>query len=168
MDALPLSVGQQSLWLMHRLAPDSAAYNDADAMTLTPVPDVAVLRRAVTALVERHDLLGSRFVETDDTVVRVLCPPGSVRLDVRDVPRATDPELLALSRQIGTAPLRLTETGPLRVVLLRRSTDAALVVVTHHIASDALSQRIIWRDLAEAYRAGAVDSEPGWPALTAT
>jgi hypothetical protein len=167
-DALPLSVGQQSLWLMHQLAPDSAAYNDVDAMRLAPVLDVAVLQRAVTALVERHDLLRPRFVETEDRVVRVLCPPGSVRVDVRDVPRATDSELLALSRQIGTAPFPLTETGPLRVVLLRRSTDAALVVATHHIASDALSQRIIWRDLAEAYRAGAVDSEPGWPALSAT
>jgi hypothetical protein len=87
---------------------------------------------------------------------------------VRDVPDATDERLLALAREVSTQPFRLEESGPFRAVLLRRAADATLVVATHHIASDALSQRIIWSDLAAAYRAFAAGAEPEWPELTAT
>jgi len=163
-----LSIGQQELWLLYRLAPDSAAYNDADAATFTPGLDVDALRHAVAAVVARHDILRSRFLELDDQVVRVVEEPGFVGVDVRDVRAAGDAQLLALARQVAAEPFQLSEAGPLRLVLLRRDTDCALVAVTHHIATDAHSQRIVWRDLAEAYRARVLGVEPQWPPLRTT
>ncbi|HEY0636886.1 MAG TPA: condensation domain-containing protein, partial [Pseudonocardiaceae bacterium] len=72
-DIRPLSVGQQSLWLLHAATPDSPAYNDAAAVTVDPPPDAAALAAAVTALLRRHDLLRSRFVaDPAEGAVRVV------------------------------------------------------------------------------------------------
>ena len=165
---LDLSVGQQALWLQYRLAPDSAAYNDAGALLLRPRPDVAALNRAVRAVLDRHDLLRSRFVEHAGQPGRVVDAPGRSVLQVRDVAGVDDRALHAMARQVCTAPFRLDADGPFRVVLLRREADAVLVVVTHHIATDAQSQRIVWRDLMAAYRSTVHGTPTQWPQLTAT
>jgi hypothetical protein len=41
-----------------------------------------------------------------------------------------------------------------------------LLVITHHIATDAISQWLLWRDLLAAYEAYAVGKEPGWAPVT--
>lgn len=165
-EAKQLSVGQRALWLLHTLAPDSAAYNDAGAVLFTPGLDLAVLERAAAALVERHELLRTRFVEVDGRPTRVPMAPGPVGIDVRDVPDLTDAELTELAGSLAKRPFDLAGSGPFRMHLLRRATDAALVLAAHHIATDAYSLHIMWRDLIEAYRADTAGQEPQWPALT--
>uniref|UniRef100_UPI001A9551A7 condensation domain-containing protein n=1 Tax=Actinomadura roseirufa TaxID=2094049 RepID=UPI001A9551A7 len=153
---LPLSVGQQSLWTLYRIAPDSAAYNDADALAFTPPPDEPALRAALRDLLSRHDLLRSRFHDGAGEAVRGVGEPDLAELEVRDVPGGDDDPRTALRaavRAVAAEPLDLARRGPLRAVLLRRSADAVLVLVCHHIAGDATSQRILWRDLLELYRA---------------
>ncbi|WP_018350837.1 condensation domain-containing protein [Longispora albida] len=163
-----LSAGQQSLWLLYKLAPGSAAYNEANAVRFTPAPRTGELARAVAAVAERHDLLRSVFTDSDDGAVRVIGGTELVTLEISDVPEAADEELAELARQAGARPLRLEETGPFRAVLFRRAADAVLVIATHHIATDALSQRLIWRDVIEAYRAFTAGELPQWPDLPAT
>ena len=53
----PLSVGQQALWSLYQMAPESAAYNIAYAMRLRLPLDVPTLQRALQALVQRHPAL---------------------------------------------------------------------------------------------------------------
>ncbi|MCM0678865.1 condensation domain-containing protein, partial [Micromonospora phytophila] len=64
-DTAGLSMGQESLWLLHTLAPESAAYNLAGGARMTPVPHLPALARAVRALTVRHDGLRSVFTEVD-------------------------------------------------------------------------------------------------------
>ncbi|MBV9447426.1 MAG: hypothetical protein JO345_16210 [Streptosporangiaceae bacterium] len=165
--ARELSACQQSLWLLHKLAPASAAYNDGDAARISPAPDEAALRQAVRAVAARHDMLRSLFTDASGAPVRLVCDPDLVELDVREVPAVTDDELYALARQAVAAPFRLAESGPFRVVLLHRGRDAVLVIAAHHIATDAASQYLIWRDIFDAYQAFATGREPDWPALPA-
>lgn len=146
-----LSVGQESLWLLYRMAPDSAAYNDVGAVLFTPAPDLDALTRAVTAVMDRHEVLRSRFVEIGDQTVRVPMPRGSARLELREVPGVSDGELSDLAVQEARRPFELESGGPFRALLLRRETDAALVLCVHHIATDAYSVHLVWRDLTEAY-----------------
>ncbi|WP_034263765.1 condensation domain-containing protein [Actinospica robiniae] len=163
-----LSVGQQALWLLHRTAPESSAYNDAGAVLFNPAPRPDVLERAVEALVGRHELLRSRFVDLEDRPVRVVHPAGPVRIEQRQVPGLDDVELVASARDLARSPFRLSDEEPFRVFVLHREQDAAVVVAAHHIATDAYSMHLIWRDLLEAYRAYDVESEPDWPELTGT
>ncbi|WP_165975324.1 condensation domain-containing protein [Actinomadura rubrisoli] len=167
---LALSVGQESLWTLYRVAPDSAAYNDADGLAFRPAPDEAALRAALRDLASRHDLLRSRFHDGPGHAVREVRDPGLVDLEVRDVPGGGDPRtaLRRSVRAIAAEPLDLEGRGPLRAVLLRRPADAVLVLVCHHIAGDATSQRIIWRDLLEFYRARIAGDAPALPALRST
>ncbi|MGD1225758.1 MULTISPECIES: condensation domain-containing protein [Streptomyces] len=164
---LPLSVGQEGLWLLQRLAPDSATYNLAGGARMTPAPDPEILGRAVRALTDRHPMLRSRYTETDGQPCRVVEAVGALgELTVREVPDATDEELDALVRAEVRRPFRLDTEGPFRAVLLRRRDDAVALVVTHHIATDAFSQWLLWRDLLQAYEAFATGhDDPGWEPL---
>jgi len=60
----PLSYGQQALWFLHKLAPDSAAYNiSAAARILADLEghDGQALKRAFQSLVDRHPSLRGTF-----------------------------------------------------------------------------------------------------------
>ncbi|MGW7052791.1 condensation domain-containing protein [Streptomyces sp. NPDC054887] len=161
--AKPLSVGQEGLWLLHKLAPGSATYNLAGGVRMEPAPDPVVLARAARALTERHPMLRSVYAEADGRPQRLVRDPGDIgELVVRDVPDAGDAELERLVAAEAATPFRLSEEGPFRVVLWRRRDDAVLLALTHHIATDAISQWLLWRDLLDAYAAYAEGKEPGW------
>jgi len=57
-----LSPAQERLWFFSRLSPQSAAYNLTGAVKLEGALDRDVLRKAVAALVARHESLRTRFV----------------------------------------------------------------------------------------------------------
>src|SRR5439155_1093107 len=70
---LPLSFGQQSLWVVYQLAPQSPAYNFLYAARITSDVDEAALVRACQALIERHPPLRSTFrLEEGKPVQRIL------------------------------------------------------------------------------------------------
>lgn len=161
----PLSAGQESLWLLYQLAPDSAAYNDVGAVWMSPAPDAPALERALRETVRRHDLMRSVFVEEDGLPQRRVREPETVRLDVRDTPDLDEATLERVVAAEAKLPFDLTGDGPLRVVLFRRNDDAVLLVAAHHIATDATSQAVLWRDLFTAYEAVVAGSDPKWTAL---
>ncbi len=161
-----LSVGQEAMWFLYRLAPESRAYNLVMPVRIRGPLHVPVIARAVEAVVMRHDLLRSVFVEMDGHPVRLVREPGTVRLDVREVPGTDDGRLRALVREACAAPFLLADEGPFRAVLLRRSPeDAALVLVAHHIASDATSLGLLLRDLLDAYHGLEAAGRPAWSDL---
>ncbi|MBT2491909.1 peptide synthetase [Streptomyces sp. ISL-96] len=164
---LPVSAGQESMWFLHRLAPESAAYNVVLGVRVHSPLDPDRLRSATAALARRHELLHSLHLEEDGVPLRRLAPSLAVPFEVREVPGVTDEELTVLAREAGARPFRLREEWPLRVVLLRRGpADAALVVAAHHIASDATSQWLMLRDLLDAYAGGYGGTElPAAPVL---
>ncbi|MFJ8788286.1 condensation domain-containing protein [Streptomyces sp. NPDC102462] len=159
-----MSTGQEALWLAHRIDPDSSAYNVVLAVRLRDRVDTEVLQRALTALVERHELLRSRFPATDEGPVRLLMAPESVRLEVREAPDTDEERLFLLAQRAGEEPFRITESGAFRAVLLRRAPDdAVLVTATHHLVSDATSQWLLVRDLFAEYGARTGQGAPAAP-----
>jgi hypothetical protein len=166
---LPLSVGQESLWTIYRLAPGSAAYNDGEAVVFRPSPDRAALRGALRDLAARHDQLRSVFTDASGTPGREVRDPDLIELETLDLPGPGSPdprpELRAAAIGLAAQPLAISDRGPLRAVLVRRGDAAALVLVCHHIAVDATSHWLIWRDLLELYRARVTGEPPALPPL---
>jgi hypothetical protein len=163
-----MSTGQEALWLAHRLAPESSAYNVVLAVRLRDRVDTVVLQQALTALAGRHELLRSHFPSTDEGPVRLLAGPESVRLDVREVPDTAEETLFRLAQRAGEEPFRIAESGAFRAVLLHRDVaDAVLVTATHHLVSDATSQWLLVRDLFAEYGARTGRSAPVAPAAVA-
>ncbi|MCO5968353.1 condensation domain-containing protein [Actinoallomurus soli] len=154
----PLSVIQQTMWLEHRLAPASAAYNLVLAIRIRSPYDVGALERAVEAVGARHELLRTRFVELDGEPRRVPAGEPLARLEVQDVTAAG---LRAAARAYVDRPFDLAE-GAFRVGLLRLAPDdAVLLPVAHHIAGDFASHWLIVRDLLAAYGQGRLPEPSG-------
>jgi amino acid adenylation domain-containing protein len=83
--ALPLSFAQQRLWFIDQLEPGSAAYNMPYALRLRGRFDPAVLERAVTEIVRRHETLRTVFVVVDGEPVQVVRDAAPVALPVTDL-----------------------------------------------------------------------------------
>src|SRR5262249_3326029 len=58
----PLSFGQERLWFLHQLDPLDTSYHLTSAVRFRGPLEVAALRRALTEIVRRHEVLRTTFV----------------------------------------------------------------------------------------------------------
>lgn len=153
---IPLSFAQEVLWLLDRATSGISAYNSPVAFRVRGVLDVDALVRAVGALVMRHEALRTVFRTRGDTAEQVVlaarAPAVSVH-DVSDEPRAhRDDTALRILRDAANTPFDLAAEPGFRVVIARASVDEHLVLLlTHHIVSDAWSYDVIFRELSALY-----------------
>ncbi|MEM8930192.1 MAG: amino acid adenylation domain-containing protein, partial [Acidobacteriota bacterium] len=159
---LPLSFGQERIWLLDRLMPDSNSFNMPFALRLVGDLDADALRRAIESLIARHESLRTTFVEIDGTPKQVVHEPASVTVEVRDLSHLPEAERRRQAEvvrdELAAQPFDL-ERGPLfRSTLLRLSeTEHHLIQVVHHIVSDGWSTGVLLRELRTlltAYTAG--------------
>ena len=157
---LPLSVGQEAMWFLHRSAPDSPAYNVVTAMRIGGDVDVPRLAGAVREAVERHDVTRSVFTEVDGEPRRFAGDADAVGLATRDAHGSVHEVI----QELGRRPFRLADGEmPARFTLIRpggAATDAVLVLVAHHVATDAMSQWILMGDVFDAYREPGAERPP--------
>ena len=69
----PLSYGQQGLWFLHQLAPESTAYNVAQAIRVKSRVDVSALQQSFQALVDCHSCLRTTFTAVNGGPVQRVC-----------------------------------------------------------------------------------------------
>ncbi|MEU3219378.1 condensation domain-containing protein, partial [Streptomyces sp. NPDC006971] len=167
---LRLSFGQQQMWFLNRLDPDSAEYLVPLAFRIRGTLDVAVLERAWNMLLARHEILRTRYTLTDGEPAQIIDPPRTVGLPVdeqRDVPggergRRADARVAEDAR----TPFDLEREWPVRARLLKLADDDhVLGVVVHHIAFDAWSARVLITELGALYEALAAGREAPLPEL---
>ncbi|WP_437525327.1 amino acid adenylation domain-containing protein [Sorangium sp. So ce726] len=152
----PLSFAQQRLWFLYRYAPDSPAYNLHGAARLRGSLDVAALERAISLLVERHEILRTRFGEDAEEAHQEVLPPSGVAVAVTDLstmdPAARERELALRGAEIAHVPFALERGDLLRTALFRLAAEEhVLLMATHHIASDHWSWGVLLRDLGALY-----------------
>ncbi|MFI7673439.1 amino acid adenylation domain-containing protein [Actinophytocola sp. NPDC049390] len=158
----PLSSAQRMLWFAAKLDPDSAAYNSPTVLRIRGVLDESRLYRAVHALTARHHVLRSRFTEIDGEPVALLGPADAVPVHTVDI---AEPDLASAVAAEVRRPFTLHAAPPLRAVLFRLAPDHHVLALTcHHIATDAVSQRLLLSEVDRYYRAEP-DDWPSPPAL---
>jgi amino acid adenylation domain-containing protein len=160
----PLSFAQQRLWFLDRLAPGEAGYNVPTAVLVDGPLDRSALRRALEAVVARHDSLRTTFELREGSPVQVVDDPAAVSLPMIDLEACggeASPELARICDEIAHLPFDLS-TGPLfRAVLMRLGTARhALMIVLHHIVSDGWSTGVLVSDLAAHYGGGSLPPLP--------
>jgi amino acid adenylation domain-containing protein/non-ribosomal peptide synthase protein (TIGR01720 family) len=176
---LLLSSGEQRLWFLWRLEPESAAYNICGTARVSGDLDRVALFRALDALAERHESLRTIYREHGGTALRVIAPvtgqratPGQtprecVELDLSTLAPAEREQALEEARgRLARTPFDLTR-GPLwRLALVRLgATEHALVLVLHHIISDGWSMNLMVQELAALYAANVRGERLVLPAL---
>ncbi|MFG2043714.1 amino acid adenylation domain-containing protein [Dactylosporangium sp. NPDC048998] len=164
---VPLTDQQRQFWLLHRLAPESAAYHLAARVEIDGPLDPAALADAFAQLGRRHPVLTARC-ELAGSEPLLVCQPdvpiGLELLDLRGVAPAERPGRLAA--QVGdaaTRPFDLDHGPLLRAVLVRETQRrCTLLLAAHHIAVDGWSVHVAARELARLYdAAGGGSSRPG-------
>jgi amino acid adenylation domain-containing protein len=155
---LPVSFAQRRLWYLEQLGGLGSAYHMSKRTLLRGTLDPAALRRALDALVARHEPLRTTFAMADgEPTQRIARAETStfalLEHDLREHPDRRS-ELRRLIAAEASAPFDL-ERGPLiRGRLARLAEDEHVLLVTmHHIVSDAWSIGVFTHELSVLYTA---------------
>jgi len=155
-ERLPLSFAQQRLWFLHQLVPDDDSYNIFKSYNLSGPLNLAALERSLSEIIRRHEILHTSFPAIDGVPFCAIHEPRPLAIPIVDLSRWPEPELeiLRLADDEISLPFNLLEGPMLRVKLFRRSEqDHALLIVMHHIVTDAWSLEIFAKELALLYEA---------------
>ncbi|NHC37937.1 amino acid adenylation domain-containing protein [Scytonema millei VB511283] len=166
---LPLSFGQQRLWLLSQLEPNNPYYNLPAAVRLTGLLDVAALEQSLNRIVQRHAALRTKFVTLDGQGFQVIDPVLNLSLPVVDLRShpTREAQVQKLARQEANRPFDLAQDLLLRVMLLQvDDTEHVLLLTMHHIVSDAWSMGILVRELAALYQTFTTGESSPLPDLT--
>jgi amino acid adenylation domain-containing protein len=161
---LPVSSAQRRLWFLQRYDPASFAYNDVVAVRLRGSVHTNTLADACRAAVFRHESLHTAFQDIDgvlkaSVVRRENWQPEIAQLDGDD--DAFEARLLELAVAAAKRPFDLRCPPLLHVTVVRRDDrEHVLVFVSHQIAADRQSLRLLIRDALRAYAKGSSDPTP--------
>ncbi|WP_260607088.1 condensation domain-containing protein, partial [Streptomyces sp. WAC08241] len=164
-ERIPLSYAQQRLWFLSRFEGPSATYNAPVALRLAGPLDREALRLALSDVVARHESLRTVFAEDADGAHQTVLP-----VDAAGLPLSThsldEEELTEALAAAAARPFDLARELPFRAELFRLAEDDhVLLLVTHHIVSDAWSRGPLARDLTAAYAARVSGEAPAWEPL---
>lgn len=154
----PVSYAQKRLWLLDRLEPGDAAYNVARAIRMCGTLSAAALRESLQEIVARHESLRTTFAERDGEPVQIIAHTSRLDLSIVDLSHLRESEresqAVRVEREEAQTSFDLT-LGPLiRAKLLRLSPfEHVLVLVMHHIITDAWSMGVFFEELGRLYEA---------------
>ncbi len=161
---LPASYIQRRLWFLDQLEAAGASpipvYNTSIFLRISGDLDAGALRRALTAIAARHEVLRSRLVHRDDELVQVVTDQPEVPF--RYLPEPAEGAL----REHAGHRFDLAAEPPLRALLVRLGpADHTLLITLHHVVNDAWTVRLLSRELGELYAALRRGRPPALPDL---
>ena len=154
--AAPLSHAQQRLWFLEQLEGTLTAYNIPRAWRIRGSLDIESLRKALEAIVLRHEPLRTIFKHDGTIPVQIVKQIGRFDLPVLDLlnfdPRVKETQLeQSILSEISRA-FDLTCDVMLRAKLLKLGdNEHELLLTMHHIASDGWSIDVLSRELSVLY-----------------
>jgi condensation enzyme len=171
-DLIPLSLNQEFVAMFDQGSDDGPfgpRYHIVEAWRVTGEIDTGALQAALDDVVARHEALRTLIVPQEGRKSLQVLPPCQVELTVRDFPASTagtsrEEQAEELIREVEAGSIGASQTPAVRCVLARYDgTDAVLVLMTHHLASDGWSMLLLIRDLAYRYAARKGFSVPELP-----
>jgi len=155
--SMPLSPGQQRLWLLSQQDQSFPLYNLPVAFHLRGSLDVTALQRALQELIRRHEILRTHYRELDGEVYQQIeaeCPLILLDKDLSSAPPFQQEQIQHWLHDFYHAPFDLTAAPVMRAMLIHCSTEEhVLALCAHHIAADGWSFGVLKRDLFTLYAA---------------
>ncbi|WPP05120.1 condensation domain-containing protein [Methylocella tundrae] len=144
----PCSASQNRCWFINSLSPGNPALNVALRWEVTGRLGPATAEQAFQTIVDRHEILRSRFLEKDGEAMQEALEHVSFRLSVIDLSMLPETErlkeALAQGEREAHKSFDLSQAPLIRVTFLRLSGDHAILLVTvHQIAFDGWSIRVL-------------------------
>ncbi|MGN7134839.1 amino acid adenylation domain-containing protein [Rhodococcoides corynebacterioides] len=172
----PLSYAQARMWFANRFdltggssRGATTAYNVPLVTRMTGPVDVAALTAAVRDVVTRHEILRTRYPDSDDGPFQDVLPPDSVPVDLesaRSSPAVPAGDPTSEVAAFVATRFDVTVAPPVAVRLWRLGEEEYLfALVVHHVALDGESMQPLVRDLLQAYAARAAGAAPAFVPL---
>lgn len=166
--AVPATESQKEIWLAASIEPAaSLAYNESVTLELHGPLDANALRRALQAVLDRHEALrGTLSADGEQFCIVAEAELPFVERDLSSFDEAGRQAAIAETlRRVVETEFDLAKCPMLRCELLRLSAeDHLLILSTHHIVCDGWSFGVIVRDLAALYAIGCEASGHALPA----
>lgn len=157
-DPRVLSFGQQQLWLVDQLTPGASAYNVPYPVRIRGPLNVPALQRALDAVVGRHEVLRTLFVNFKGQPLPLVAKQWSVEMGQVDLRNMSSDErsekVPTLLKEDAARSFNLAKDLKLRTTLYRLADDEYILLhVSHHISWDLRSKVIFYQELAPLYAA---------------
>ena len=168
---LELSYGQQRLWFLDQMDPDSPLYNNFTAIRISGELNVEGLKYSLKNIVARHEILRTTFREANGRPVQAIHSEMTVPINEVDLTALSlderDGEVMRLALGEAKLPFDLSQ-GPLfRITAIQLSDDQQVLFMTmHHIISDGWSVKVLIGELAAYYTYFVTQSEDGDEVIT--
>ncbi|MBB5647625.1 non-ribosomal peptide synthetase [Pedobacter cryoconitis] len=142
-----LSAAQKRMYFLYQLDKNSVAYNMPQFIRMEGELDTIRLRKALKALVERHESLRTVFGMEQDEPVQYILKESNFEL-VHTITREVTTRLADFVK-----PFNL-ESGPLlRAELISiGNTEHVLAIDMHHIVTDGVSNGLLVHDFMQLYQ----------------
>ncbi|GAB08435.1 putative non-ribosomal peptide synthetase [Gordonia araii NBRC 100433] len=164
---LPLSLAQQRMWFLNTFDPDTTAFNLPLAMRLLGPLDDAAMAAAVHDVLERHEVLRTRYPATDDGGARQEIVDADTAAAEVGYARHTVADPIAATAALCGQTFDVTRDIPIRIAVFAapEGGEQVLAAVVHHIAADGVSLGLIGTEVMTAYAARAAGTAPQWQPL---
>jgi len=161
---LRLSFAQERMWLLYRFDPEGIAYNLPAAIRLRGELNVKALGKTYEAVIQRHEILRTRFLEVDGQPAQEVLEQIDYQLPVVDLTGLSefhqDALLRSLAVELGNRPFALNVGEVFRNVLLRLGRKHhGFLSACHHIVTDGWSGGLSVAEIANLYPAFAQGEE---------
>lgn len=155
---LLLSSAQERLWFLDQMNPGSPAYNISYALGIKGYLETEVLAKALTALVQRHESLRTRFINKNGIPFQEVISDLSLDLAQVDLQHIPSDQIQAEleQRRLSEAlkPFETDQAPLMRACLYQLNhSQWVLGISLHHIIADGWSLGVLRRDLGIIYDA---------------
>ncbi|MEM7186366.1 MAG: amino acid adenylation domain-containing protein, partial [Bacteroidota bacterium] len=152
----PLSNAQRRLWVLSQFDEVSVAYNMSFVYELEKGIDIARLKNALYAIVDRHEVLRTVFEEDEQGEVRQWIRARTeigFEIEEIDLSNETNPEQLLQEYDARETrePMDLSSKLIRASLLMTSATKTFLYFKVHHIISDEWSMQVLIRDVMHQY-----------------
>ncbi len=158
---IPVSYGQQALWVTCRNATNPSAYNEGFAARIVSDFSLPLLKKVFQRLVNKHAALRTRYGLEDEAVYQEVAGYQEVDFRVTDATAWSDAELRVRVKEAFDEPFDLAQGQVFRVVLFTTPRGSVLLVALHHIACDGWSMNLLLHDIRVLYTAEVTGTLPG-------
>ncbi|MDH6131459.1 non-ribosomal peptide synthetase component F [Kitasatospora sp. MAA4] len=163
----PASGFQEGIWLAERLDPAHARYHIPLYWSVQGELDPDRLRAALAALVARHEILRTRFVDLDGRLHQEVAEPWAPALEEAELPGATEAEQHTWLRSWSEAAAAAFAPAAGRLLAAGLFTlpdgGRVLALCVHHLVLDGESVPVLIRELELCHQQTGAGSAPPLP-----
>ncbi len=161
----PTSFVQQRFWFLDQLETNNASNNIIYAYQIEGMLNVLALQKALEQIIERHEILRTRFELEEDKPVQITESQANYQCFNVNLPQSQE-RIWELIQQEAQRPFNLALGPLLRVNLYQLSEQSyILLIVIHHIVFDGWSKDVFFKELADLYQEEVSGQSVSLPAL---